>query len=37
MHEYVFYFVRLLDLDADPNAVDTWLDENLLILVPGDI
>lgn len=33
MHKYIFDFVCLLDLDADADAVDTRLDENLFIFI----
>ena len=34
MHQYVLYFIRLLNFDTDPHAIDTGFDEHLLILVP---
>jgi hypothetical protein len=34
VHKYVFYLVRLLYLYAYPHAVDTGLNEDLLVLVP---
>ena len=36
MDEDVLNLVRLLDLDAYPNAVDTRLNEDLLVLVSCD-
>lgn len=35
MNKNVLDFVGLLDFDADADAVDTWLDENFLMVVPG--
>lgn len=34
MHKDVLNFVCLLNLDADPDAVDARLDEDFLVLVP---
>jgi len=34
VHQDVFYLVRLLYLYAYPHAVDTGLNEDLLVLVP---
>jgi hypothetical protein len=31
-----FYFIGLLYLDAEADRVDRGLDENTLILIPGD-
>ncbi len=36
MHQNVFDFVCLLDLDADSNTVYARLDENSFILVSGN-
>ena len=35
MDKNVLDFVGLLDFDADPDAVDTWLNEDFLVIVPG--
>lgn len=34
VYQYVFNLIRLLDLYAYPHAVDTWLDEDPLVLIP---
>lgn len=36
MDQYVFDLVCLLDLDTYTDAIDAWLDQNPLVLVPGD-
>lgn len=36
VHQDIFNFVCLFDLDADPNAVHARLNKNLLIFVSGD-
>ena len=33
MDQDMFDFIGLLDFDAHSNAVDTWFDEDLLMLV----
>lgn len=35
VHQNVFYLIRLLDLYADPHAVDAWFYQDLLVLVAG--
>jgi hypothetical protein len=36
MYQNMLNLVCLLDLDADPNAVDAWLNKDSLILIPGN-
>jgi len=36
MHEDVFYFIGLLDLDTDSDAVYAGLDEDLFVFIPGN-
>ena len=36
MHENMFYFVGLLDLDTDADAVYARFNEDLFVFVPGN-
>jgi hypothetical protein len=36
MYQNMLNLVCLLDLDADPDTVDAWLNKDSLVLIPGN-